>query len=181
MKFARRVRYLAVPDIDSVEPHIKAGIHPLEVQPHFRRFLIGGIVKFIHIRAARIVLRDIRRIKRKRIADIRILMSVISGHLPDPRNIHLRVRRDIISGLIERVLPRVNAAAVAEAPFPAQHLHTVRFLSAHNRILHAPGRRNVVRPGRHGVFVKHLQIFKIPWYYHVVLPVLFSSFSVCTL
>ena len=85
VKFACTVRYLAVADVGSVEPYVKAGIHTLKVQIDRRSFLIPLIVELPYVGPAGIVLGNIGRIKGKRVADVGVLMSVIACCLPVAR------------------------------------------------------------------------------------------------
>ena len=82
VELRRVVGDLAVADIGPVQPDIEAGINPLEIQEHARRLGIPVPLKSMEIGPAGIVLRDIGRIKGKRIADIGVLLAVISAHLP---------------------------------------------------------------------------------------------------
>ena len=82
VELRRVVGDLAVPDISPVQPDIEAGIHPLKIQEHARDLGIPVPLKTMEIGPAGIVLGNIRRIKRKRIADICVLLAVIAAHLP---------------------------------------------------------------------------------------------------
>ena len=74
------------------------------------------IHKTIHIGATGIVLRYIGRIKRKRIADIRVLMVIISLHLPCARNVDQTVTRTVIFWRIKRLLERIDTAVIMKLP-----------------------------------------------------------------
>ncbi len=65
--------YLAVAHIAAVKPYIKAGIHPLKMQIGPGSTLIPLIAEITDIGTARVILRNIGRIKGKGIADIGVL------------------------------------------------------------------------------------------------------------
>ena len=116
IKLARCMGHLTISGIGAIHPYIKAAIHALKVQVHLRCFLILRIRKRMHIRTTRNILRHIRRIKRKWIADIRILMCVIACHLPDTRHRNLIKIRCIITTLIKCILHIINALKIPEFP-----------------------------------------------------------------
>ena len=93
-----------------------SGIHALKVQVHLRSLLILRIRKRMHIRTTRNILRHIRRIKRKWIAEIRVLMRVIACHLPDTRHRNLIKIRRIITALIKCIPHIIDALKIPEFP-----------------------------------------------------------------
>ena len=80
------MRYLAIADISTIDPDIKATVYTLEIQESTRSLLLPVIGKRVYICPTWNILWHIRRIKRKRITNIGILMHVVSSHLPYPRN-----------------------------------------------------------------------------------------------
>ena len=84
IKRAGRVRNLTVSHQIAIDPDVKTRIHALKVQ---LGHLVRGIQRKIgHIRAAGVVLGNVRRVEWERIADVGILMPVISEHLPAARH-----------------------------------------------------------------------------------------------
>ena len=118
IKRAGRVRNLAVSHQISINSDIKARIHALKVQ---LGHLVRGIQRKIgHIRASGIVLRDVRRVEWERIADVGILMPVISEHLPAARHRDGIPAGGVKVGFFECIghVPRVRI--VGEAPSAAE-------------------------------------------------------------
>ena len=116
IELARCMGHLTVSGIGAIHPYIKAAIHALKVQVQLRCLLILRIRKRMHIRTTRNILRHIRRIKRKWIADIRILMCVIACHLPDTRHRNLIKIRRIITALIKCIPHIIDALKIPEFP-----------------------------------------------------------------
>ena len=116
IKLARCMGHLTVSGIGAIHPYIKAAIHALKVQVHLRSLLILRIRKRMHIRTTRNILRHIRRIKRKWIAEIRVLMRVIACHLPDTRHRNLIKIRRIITALIKCIPHIIDALKIPEFP-----------------------------------------------------------------
>ncbi len=156
IKFAGGMGYLAITDIIPIQPYIKAGIHTFKIQICFRRILFLPVIKFIDISTTRIIPGNIRRIKRKRIADVGILVGVVSGHLPDPGNIYPFISRIIITIFIKFLFQVIYAVIIAEFPFPAQNLYAVRVLPFFHKRVHLPGCRDIIRAGRHRIFMQHV-------------------------
>ena len=84
IEFREGVRHLAVAQILSVQPGIKAGVHPLEFQIGPGRRLALFKSKMPDIGAAGIVQRHIGRVGGEGITDICVLVAVITVILPDP-------------------------------------------------------------------------------------------------
>ena len=116
IELARRMGHLTISGIDAIHPHIKTAVHTFEIQIYLRCLLILRIRKRMHIRTTRNILRHIRRIKRKWIADIRILMCVVACHLPDTRHRNLIKIRRIIIALIKCILHIIDALKIPKLP-----------------------------------------------------------------
>ncbi len=82
VELAGGVRDLAVPHVAAVEPYVEAGIHPLEVQVGARRVVPDQIVEIPDVAGARVVLRDVGRVERNGVADVGVLMLVVTEVLP---------------------------------------------------------------------------------------------------
>ena len=150
IKLARGVGHFAVSKILTVQPDIEAGIYAFKVQISLRRTLVLLVNEVAQVCAAGIIIRDIRRIRRERILDIRVLVLIVSVVLPNTRNRNRIPGRCVISLLIEEILKIMNALAVLELPVTAEHLNAIRMLTMLNQIIHAYGSRNVIRTIRHG-------------------------------
>ena len=152
---------LAVTHVVAVEPYVETGIHALKVQKRARRFRIPVPRKAVQIGAAGVVLGDIRRVKRKRIANVGVLGTVVASQLPAERH---RLLFPPLAGLIirqiEKILQIVDARIKGKAPLAsAQHLQAVRTLPVPDHHVVARRRRHVVSPPRLGVLVKDREIF----------------------
>ena len=76
------MRYLAVSDISAVKPDKEARIHTFKVQKSTPCFLILMPLEVMSVSSARVILRHIGRIVRKRITDVSVLVFVVALHLP---------------------------------------------------------------------------------------------------
>ena len=74
IKFTCGVRYLAVSDVMTVQPHIKTGINPFKIQVCPGSKNVFAIIESMHISTAGYVMWKIGRIKGKGVAYVRILM-----------------------------------------------------------------------------------------------------------
>ena len=108
--------YLTVSYIHTVQPHIEAAVHSFKIQKYFRRLLLLLIIKRVHICPTRHILRYIRRIKWKRIPDIRILMGIIACHLPGTRHRNLIKSGAIIFHVVKFFIYIINALKIPESP-----------------------------------------------------------------
>ena len=161
IKFRSVVRDLAVAHIAAVEPHIEAGIHAFEIQESAGRVGIPVPGEAVQIGAAGIILRDVGRVKRKRIADVCVLRAVIAPHLPAKGH---RFLFPPLAGLvvrqIKKILQIMDAGIKGKAPgASAEHLQAVGALPVPYRHVIAAGGRNVISPFRQGVLVKNQEIF----------------------
>ena len=159
---------LAVTHKTSIHPYIETGIHTLKVQVSLRGLRILLIGKIPDISAAGIHYRNIRRIHWERIAGIGILVVVITVILPDPRHFHLIKSRCVIAIPEKFFLHIINVLKITELPVSGKQLKTVGCLSCLRLKIHGHRSRNIIGTVRHGILVKHVQIFKILWYDHVV-------------
>ena len=69
---------LAVANVRAIEPHIEAGIHTLEREIRAGCLGVRCIVKIPNVGAARVVLGNMRRIERDRVAHVSVLVVVIT-------------------------------------------------------------------------------------------------------
>ena len=109
--------YLTVSDIFPIYPHIEAAIHTFKIQKCLCRIHILCIRKGMHISSTRYILWDIWWVKWKWIADICILVCIISCHLPYARNLDLVKCSGVISHLIKSILHIINTFKILEFPF----------------------------------------------------------------
>ena len=131
------MRDLTVAHKCPVEPYIKARIHTLEIQKDARGIRIPVPFKPVPVSAARIFLWNEGRIKRKRIADIRILRRVIAAHLPAERDPFLcpLLSGDMIR-CVKRFIQIMYIRIPGKIPFTAaEHLQTVGALPVPDRIV----------------------------------------------
>ena len=159
---------LAVTHEASIHPYIETGIHTLKVQVSLRSLWILLIEEIPDISTAGIHYRNIRRIHRERIAGIGILVAVIAVILPDPRHFHLIKSRCVIAIPEKFFLHIINVLKITELPVSGKQLKTVGCLSCLRLKIHGYRSRNIIGTVRHGILVKHVQVFEILWYDHVV-------------
>ena len=76
------VGHLAVANVRAIEPHIEAGVHPLEREIRAGCLGVRCIVKIPNVGAARVVLGNMRRIEGDRVAHIGVVVVVITQVLP---------------------------------------------------------------------------------------------------
>ena len=165
IEFRSIVRYLAVADVGSVEPHVEAGVHSLKVQEGERRFGIAGPLEAVQIGPAGIILRDIGRIEGEGIAGVGVLVTVVTAHLPAEGHLLLYPP---LAGLIIRqikmILQVMDAGIKGEAPWTsAQHLQAVGALSVPGQHIIAGGARDVVGPVRHSILVEDREVLIESW------------------
>ena len=165
VKLRGMMRDLAVADVSTVQPHIEAGIHTLKIQIAAGRIRIPVPFELMQISAAGILPRHKGRIKRKRIADVRVLVLIVSPQLPAERHLFPSpafVRREPC--LEKFLLQVINTAVIPEQPLAAaQHREASgslpqRLICRRNTF---PGSRNIISPDRKRVLVKHRKILKI--------------------
>ena len=165
------MRDLAVSDINSVQPHVKAGVNSLKIQIGAGSFGILVPRKAMKITAAGIILRHKGRIKRERVSDICILIFVIPSHLPAERDVLTLpfVIRHIILP-VELLAQGIDTGIIAEEPFAsAEHLCAVGILPGRNSACTLCGIRgwNKVTVIRYGILMQNRQIFIESWYNQV--------------
>ena len=173
------MRDLAVSDINSVQPHVKAGVNSLKIQIGAGSFGIPVPRKALKITAAGIILRHEGRVKWERVSDICILIFVIPSHLPAERDVlslPFVIRHILLS--VELLPQVVNAGIIAEEPFAsAEHLHTVGILSGRKSAYILCGIRswNKVTVIRYSILMQNRQIFIESWYNQVRNTPFFSN------
>src|SRR5699024_9095310 len=131
-----------------------------------------------YISAAGIVLWNIRRIQRERIAYIGVLMAVVAVVLPYARHRDLVKSAGAEAFLVKRLLQVINALIITEFPVSVQQYKTIGSLPFLTDRIHGNRRRDIVRTVRHRVQVKYAEIFIVSWYQHVCVP-LFLLFFRC--
>ena len=109
----------------TVHPHIKAGVHTLEIQVSLRSFRVLLIGKIPDISAAGVHHRNIGWIHRERITDIRVLVMVIAVILPDTRHFHLIKGSRVIAILEKFFLYIINILEIMEFPVSGKQKKTV--------------------------------------------------------
>ena len=127
--------------------------------------------KPLKIGAAWIILRNIGRIKGKRVPDICILVLVIPSHLPAKRDaltLPFVIRHIILP--VELFAQCMDAWIIAKEPFAsAEHLRAVGILRGRNSACILCGIRgwNKVTVVRYGILMQNRQIFIESWYNQV--------------
>ena len=124
IKRAGRVRNLTVSHQIAIDPDVKTRIHALKVQ--FSHVVRGIQCKIGHIRTAGVVFGDVRRVERERIADVGILMPVISEHLPAARHRDSIPAVGVKVGFFECIGHVPLVRIVGKAPSTAEQGHTRR-------------------------------------------------------
>ena len=155
VEFARRVRNLAVARELLVDPEVEAGIDALEVQVRAARSVLRADLKAAQIQPAGVLIRHEGRVKRDRVADVRVHVAVVAGVLPAGRHLDLvhvvLVKADVRRRAVgEHVEERVE---IAERPRAVQRADARGFAAVVRRL------RQVVAAGRAGAHVQHVRIF----------------------
>ena len=155
IKFTGRVGNLVVAHIRAVQPDIIAAVHTFKNEMGPGRLRIPLIAKVVHIGTAGIVLGHIGWIKGEGIANVGILRHVEAVKLPESRHRKLCETGGsaVISILIKGIVQRINALIIMELPAAVQKLQPIRLLPLHKNVIHPPGGRDVVSPGRQGVLM----------------------------
>ena len=120
IKLTGHMGNLAVSYIRTIDPYIKATVYPFKIQERFWCIFIFMIYKGICICSTWNILWYIWRIKWEWIADVCILMRVISCHLPYTWNLNLIKIFCIIILLKKRILNVIDAVKILEFPSSIQ-------------------------------------------------------------
>ena len=160
------MRHLTVPHILAVEPNIEAGIHALKVQICLRCIFIGDIHKIAQISAAGVIHRHIRGIYRERIADVGILVLIITVVLPNTGDGDGVPAACIKALLIKQLFKGMDALAVLELPIAVQQLKAVGMLAVLDQIIHANGSGDEVGAVGSRAGVVSMKVFIISGYDH---------------
>ena len=123
---------LTVPDKLTVEPDIEAGGNALEVQKCTRGGGIFLVSEVVEVSATGVLFRNIRWISGERIADVGVLVVVVTVVLPHTGNRDAVKSGGIIADLIESILQVINTGVVPKFPVAVQKLETVRSLAVLN-------------------------------------------------
>ena len=160
------VRDLAVADVLAVEPHVEAGVDAFEGEMRARGVFTGRVLELVDVRAARIVLRDERRIEREGVADVRVLVVVVALVLPRARHRHtIETARGEVA-LVEVVPKLVDALEVPERPLTVQQLQTIGGVTSLRTGVERRGTRDVVGTCRERVLVQNGQVLVVPGHDH---------------
>ena len=98
------MRDLAVAGILSIEPDKKAAVNSFKIQINSWRIDIFMVSKFSDVGSTGNILREIRRIKWKRVADVGVLVVVVSVVLPYAGYRNGIIIRQVTAGGIKWVL-----------------------------------------------------------------------------
>ena len=153
------MRHLAVTDVLSVQPHVETGIHAFKFQKGPGQILLFFKQKPMYIGTARVFLRNIRRVRRKGVADICVLVPAVSIILPDAGNRYLLKTGYVKIRPVKFFFQIINTVKKPEFPGTVQHMYTVRGLSVFHQTFHSSARRYIVGTIRHSSLMKDRQIF----------------------
>ena len=145
LQFFRHIKFTGgVTNVTTIEPDIEAGINTLKVQVNHRSRFIKVELKLADISATRILMRNIRRIKRERVLNIGVLVVIVSVHLPYAGNGHGIKIAGIIFSSVKAVLEIVDAFIVTELPLAVEKLHTIGLSAGFQGMNHHLRCRDVV-------------------------------------
>ena len=155
VEFARRVRNLAVARKLLVHPQVEAGIHALKIQVGAQLFVLGAHLKAAQVQAAGVLVRHKGRVKRNRVADVRVHVAVVAGVLPAGGHLDLvhvvLVKADVrLHAVGKNIEERVE---IAERPRAVQRADARGFRLVAGRL------GQVVAAGRAGADVQHRRVF----------------------
>jgi len=156
------VRDLAVADVGAVQPHVEAGVDALEDQLRGGCGGVRGVVEVADVGAAGVVLGHVGRIEGNGVADVGVLVVVVSEVLPGAGHLdHGESLRGGVRGLPEGFGEVVDAGQVPEGPPTAEQVETVGFLPLPWARCGGGGRRHVIGAGRQRVFVEDSEVLEV--------------------
>ena len=161
IKLGGRMRYLAVTQECTIQPDIEAGVNALKVQICLGCIFISFIDKIIEISTAGILIRNIRGVSGERIADVGVLMLVVTVVLPDAGNRDGIPGGSIIVFFVELIFEVMDAFTVLEFPVVIQQLEAVRVLPVFNQVVHSYRSRNEVASVGRCAYMMCMQVFVV--------------------
>ena len=150
--------HLIVAQVLTVEPCVQAGVHTLKVQICSGGVLVCGVLELGYIAAAGIFIGYIGRVSGERIADVCVVVLVITVVLPDTGNRNSIIVSGVKTQFIEQVGQIVDIGIILEFPISVEKLEAVGVFPVFYQIIPALRSRNVVGTLGHGSFVGNLKI-----------------------
>ena len=169
---------LAVADVGAVEPHVEAGVHSLEGQVGAGGGGIRGVVEVADVGAAGVVLGNVGRIEGDGVADVGVLVVVVTQVLPGAGHLnHGEALREVggvrLAGLVAVgradggvLLPEglgqlVDAGQVAEGPLAAEQVEAVGVLPPPGAGGDGAGCGHVVGAWRQRVLMEDVEVLEV--------------------
>ena len=132
IKLAGGMGYLTVSDKLTVEPDVEAGGNALKIQKCARGNGIFLVSEVVEVSAAGVLFGNIRRISGERIADVGVLVVLVTVVLPHAGDRDAVKSGGIIANLVESILQVINTGVVPKLPAAVQELEAVRSLAVLN-------------------------------------------------
>lgn len=153
--------HLTVPDKLTVEPDVEAGGNALKIQKCARGGGIFLIREVIEVSTAGILFGNIRRISGERIADVGVLVVVVTVVLPHAGDRDGIKSGGIIAYRVESIPQAINAGVVPKFPTSVQKLEAARSFTVLDQSIAAPGCWNVIGTILHGTHMQCVRVLVI--------------------